>query len=111
MAKSSQPASDPPSQPPPEGRRLESWKEIAAYLKRDLRTVQRWERRESLPIHRHLHDKRSSVYVYTSELDAWRNNGRPHLEPEEPFHCEPVRTRLPRQRLVAVLVATTAVAT
>ena len=111
MAKSSQSAPDPPSQPPPEGRRLESWKEIAAYLKRDLRTVQRWERRESLPIHRHLHDKRSSVYVYTSELDAWRNNGRPDLEPEEPVHCEPVRTRLPRQRLVAVLVATAAVAT
>ena len=110
MAKSSQSAPDPPSQPPPEGQRLESWKEIAAYLKRDLRTVQRWERRESLPIHRHHHDKRSTVFVYTSELDAWRNNGRSHLEPEEPAHDEPVRTTLPRQRLVAVLVATAAVA-
>jgi tetratricopeptide (TPR) repeat protein len=111
VAKGSQPPPVPSSQPLPEGQRLESWKEIAAYLKRDLRTVQRWERRESLPIHRHVHDKRSSVYVYTSELDAWRNNGRPHLEPEEPAHSEPVRTRLPRERWVAVLVATTAVAT
>ena len=34
------------------GRRLDSWKEIAAYLGRDVRTVQRWERREGLPIHR-----------------------------------------------------------
>jgi hypothetical protein len=36
--------------------RLDSWKEIAAYLKRDVRTVQRWEKREEMPVHRHLHD-------------------------------------------------------
>jgi DNA-binding transcriptional regulator YiaG len=36
---------------------LESWKEIAAYLKRDVTTVQRWEKRERLPVHRHVHDK------------------------------------------------------
>jgi phage terminase Nu1 subunit (DNA packaging protein) len=41
---------------PSEGR-LDSWKEIAAYLKRDVTTVQRWERREGMPVHRHLHDK------------------------------------------------------
>ena len=34
------------------GERLDSWKEIAAYLRRDVRTVQRWEERESLPVHR-----------------------------------------------------------
>ena len=37
--------------------RLDSWKKIASYLKRDVSTVQRWERREVLPVHRHLHDK------------------------------------------------------
>lgn len=95
MAKSFQSAPEQPSEPPQEGQRLESWKEIAAYLKRDLRTVQRWERRESLPIHRHVHDKRSSVYVYTSELDAWRNNGRPRLE--EPERKEPTG-RVSRQQ-------------
>ncbi|MGH8221134.1 MAG: tetratricopeptide repeat protein [Steroidobacteraceae bacterium] len=52
--------------------RLSSWKAIAAYLKRDVTTVQRWERREGMPVHRHLHDKRGSVYALASELDVWR---------------------------------------
>lgn len=56
--------------PPPE--RLDSWKAIAAYLERDVTTVQRWERREGMPVHRHLHDKRGSVYALASELDSWR---------------------------------------
>ena len=55
-----------------EGTRLESWKEIAAYLGRDVSTVQRWERREGLPVHRHVHAKLGSVYALTAELDAWR---------------------------------------
>jgi TolB-like protein/tetratricopeptide (TPR) repeat protein len=52
-------------------RRLDSWKEIAAHFNRDVTTVRRWERRERLPVHRHVHDSRSSVYAYTGELDAW----------------------------------------
>jgi hypothetical protein len=51
--------------------RLNSWKEIAAYLNRDVRTVQRWEKTERLPVHRHAHEKQSSVYALQSELDAW----------------------------------------
>jgi TolB-like protein/tetratricopeptide (TPR) repeat protein len=51
--------------------RLDSWKEIAAYLKRDVTTVQRWEKRERMPVHRHLHDRMGSVYAFSSELDAW----------------------------------------
>ena len=38
------------------GRRLDSWKEIAAYLKRYVTTVRRWEKREDFPVHRHVHD-------------------------------------------------------
>jgi Tol biopolymer transport system component len=56
-----------------QGRRLESWKQIAAYLGRDVTTVRRWERHEGLPVHRLLHRKLGSVYAYTAELDAWRN--------------------------------------
>lgn len=52
---------------------LESWKEIAAYLKRDVTTVQRWEKREGLPVHRHLHDKSGSVFARRPELDRWRH--------------------------------------
>lgn len=51
--------------------RLESWKEIAAYLKRDVRTVQRWEKTEKLPVRRHLHEKQGTVYGFKSEIDAW----------------------------------------
>lgn len=59
--------------------RLDSWKEIAAYLKRDVRTVQRWEAFESLPVHRHQHKKRGSVFAHPAELDAWRNSRRAEL--------------------------------
>ena len=51
--------------------RLDSWKEIATYLKRDVTTVQRWEKREAMPVHRHLHEKTGSVFAYRAELDAW----------------------------------------
>jgi TolB-like protein/tetratricopeptide (TPR) repeat protein len=52
-------------------RRLESWKAIAEYLHRHVTTIQRWEHDEGLPVHRHRHDKRGSIYAYTAELDAW----------------------------------------
>ena len=55
-------------------RRLDSWKEIAAYLNRDVTTVQRWEKREGMPVHRHLHDKRGSVYAFATELDRWTHS-------------------------------------
>ena len=56
-----------PQEPP-----LESWKEIAAYLKRDVRTVIRWEKAEGLPVHRQMHQARGSVFAYPSELAAWK---------------------------------------
>ena len=52
--------------------RLDSWKEIARYVGRDVRTVQRWEQREGLPVHRHHHHKRGSVYADSREIDRWR---------------------------------------
>jgi Tol biopolymer transport system component len=60
----------PPSVSPAEDR-LDSWKEIAAYLNRDVTTVQRWEKREGMPVHRHLHDRIGSVFASRAELDAW----------------------------------------
>jgi TolB-like protein/Flp pilus assembly protein TadD len=56
--------------------RLDSWKEIASYLKRGITTVQRWERTEGLPVHRHLHSSQSSVYAHAVELDAWLSGRR-----------------------------------
>jgi Tol biopolymer transport system component len=63
--------------------RLDSWKKIASYLKRDVSTVQRWERREAMPVHRHLHDKLGSVFAYRSELDTWWGSRRARLTPTE----------------------------
>src|SRR5438309_12086460 len=59
--------------------RLDSWKEIAAYLKRDVTTVRRWEKREGLPVHRHQHDRRDSVYAYRIEIDRWWQQRRNHI--------------------------------
>src|SRR5216684_2100676 len=60
----------PPSVRLPEDR-LDSWKEIAAYLNRDVTTVQRWEKREGMPVYRHLHDRMGSVYAFRTDLDTW----------------------------------------
>ena len=62
--------------------RLDSWKEIAAYLKRDERTVRRWEA-EGLPVRRKVHKKQASVYAYKGEIDTWWDAGQ-HLELAEP---------------------------
>jgi len=62
--------------------RLDSWKEIAEYLNRDVTTVQRWEKREGMPIHRHVHDRMGSVYAFRVELDAWMRSRKGRAEPE-----------------------------
>jgi TolB-like protein len=72
----------PPVEKTPE-KRLDSWKEIAAYLNRDVTTVQRWEKREGMPVHRHVHDKRGSVYALSEELDDWIRSRRPRPEETE----------------------------
>jgi len=57
--------------------RLETWKEIAAYLGRGIRTVQRWEREMGLPVYREAGGKSERVFSWTDELDAWQR-GEPH---------------------------------
>jgi len=56
--------------------RLDSWKQIAAYLGRGVRTVRRWEREEGLPVHRHVHRVLGSVYAFKSEIDLWQRADR-----------------------------------
>jgi len=52
--------------------RLDSWKEIAVYLQREVRTVQLWEKEEGLPVHRHFHKRLGSIFAFRSEIDAWK---------------------------------------
>ena len=50
---------------------LNSWKEIATYLGRGVRTVQRWEAELQLPVHRPRGKNRSAVMAFRAELDQW----------------------------------------
>jgi predicted DNA-binding transcriptional regulator AlpA len=52
---------------------LTSWKEIAAYLGKGVRTVQRWETELGLPIRRPNPGDRRIVLAIPSEIDAWIN--------------------------------------
>jgi Tol biopolymer transport system component len=109
----------PMSQSAPE-ERLDSWKEIAAYLNRDVTTVQRWEKREGMPVHRHLHDRMGSVYASRTELDTWargrnlpptQENG-PDAPLPSPLALPPrwaITTFLTKWRLVVPLAAAAAV--
>lgn len=90
--------------------RLESWKEIAAYLRRDVTTVQRWEKKEGLPVHRHLHDRQGTVFAYPHELDAWQ--ARRQLRPDDQAPDEATRPattpsgpRIGRRALGGLLLA------
>ena len=60
-----------PSRVGPDKERLDSWKEIAVYLDREVRTVQRWGKHEDLPVLRQFHGKGCTVYAFKSEIDAW----------------------------------------
>ena len=69
----------------PPNRRLDSWKEIAAYFGRDERTVKRWEKERGLPIRR-LPGAHGGVYAFTDDLARWmeaRTSGGSHPSPAE----------------------------
>jgi TolB-like protein len=71
--------------------RLDSWKEIAAYLKISERSARRWEKTEGLPVHRHRHQKRDAVYADPAELDAWWSHRGPRLAEQQ--RAETLRQR------------------
>jgi Tol biopolymer transport system component len=115
----------PPSVDPLEDR-LDSWKEIAAYLNRDVTTAQRWEKREGMPVHRHVHDRMGSVYASRAELDEWVRSRNPPAGQENgneasnaalsiglgvPVPRTTTRTFLARWRLALILAAVVAVLT
>jgi TolB-like protein/Tfp pilus assembly protein PilF len=75
-------------------RPLESWGEIATYLRRDIRTVQRWEKDLGLPVRRLMIGKLGQVYAFPSELDKWVLERQPkppieNLEPQPKPQPEP----------------------
>ncbi len=72
---------------------LSSWKEIASYLGKGVRTVQRWERELDLPVRRPKPNEKQIVLAFPEELDAWLRNqsSRPHAARTE--HPEFARLR------------------
>lgn len=64
--------------------RFDSWKEIAAFFKRDERTVRRWEQQRGLPVHRVPGGERNLVYAYADELALWLSGGGPAHQPSPP---------------------------
>jgi TolB-like protein len=85
------------------GDRLESWKAIAAYLNRGVRTVRRWETDEGLPVHRHVHRTLGSVYAYKSEIDAWRETRPARRAPAAPAEVRRGAKALSTVKSIAVL--------
>lgn len=72
-----------PGTAPAQERKLEGWGEIALYLRREIRTVQRWERTLGLPIHRLPVGKQAAVYAFPSELDRWYRERELKIKAEE----------------------------
>jgi len=91
------------SREPAGSERLDSWKEIAAYLNRDGSTVRRWEE-EGLPVHRHPHKKKATIFAYKSELDAWCSAGRCGLETA----ASTIESRTARSKITWPMAATMA---
>jgi len=65
------------------GKRLDSWKEIAAFLGRAERTVKRWETERGLPVHRVPGGGRSAVFAYTGELADWLKGRSQELDADD----------------------------
>jgi tetratricopeptide (TPR) repeat protein len=81
-----------------DGDRLDGWKEIAAYLGKDVRTAHRWSKHEGMPVYRHAGSRRGAVYAYRSEIDAW-------IHADRSVTPEPSRnTRLKWGALAIVLI-------
>ncbi len=74
------------------GLRLNSWKEIAGFLGRDVRTVLRWEKERGLPVRCIPGGKKRRVFAYLDEVEAWLA-GR--SLPREPSGMASLRIREP----------------
>jgi tetratricopeptide (TPR) repeat protein len=74
--------------------RLDSWKEIALFFSKDVRTVKRWEKERALPVHRAPGKPGGSVYAFTDELAGWLNTSPQKLEEVIPAAKTPVPSQM-----------------
>jgi hypothetical protein len=74
---------------------LTSWKEIAVYLGRDVRTCLRWEKNFGLPIHRlYPASEKSRVFAYRDELSEWLHQSRTSRPHSHGIYSQPFRRLL-----------------
>lgn len=85
---------------------LNSWKEIAGYMGRSVRTAQRWERDLALPVRRPRGKERSAVIAVPSEIDAWLRRCPTHDSADKNRWVEKRSTIVPRQKLRAAVNST-----
>lgn len=99
---------------------LNGWKEIAAYLGRSVRTVQRWEKDFGLPVRRFGLSKPESVFAIPREIDAWletsqgvsaRTGAPPPAEQAGPRKAVPLFSTTEILRMVVTALITAVVTT
>jgi PleD family two-component response regulator len=87
------------------GHVLNGWKEIAQYLGRGIRTVQRWESMYSMPVHRPAAKDRSAVTAFPSEIDNWLKfaslRGAPYVRPTILILDQPITDAISNRKLAA----------
>ncbi len=95
----------------PARKHLDSWKEIADYIGRDVRTAIRWEQQHGLPVHRLPGGRRSAVFAVPDEIDSWVQN-RPASHETSARIAPSVFSRRPTKLfvLLTLFVAVTAAA-
>jgi hypothetical protein len=84
---------------------LNSWKEVAAYMGRGVRTVQRWEQELGLPVRRPRAKSRSAVIAFKNELDQWLHRAPKELlqqeHPEEASDVvQAIKEKVPAMRFL-----------
>jgi hypothetical protein len=87
----------------PERKILSTWKEIAGYVNRGVRTVQRWEAEFAMPVHRTGED-RGSVFAFADELDTWlerstQQAAQPYVRPTIIVLDQPLPNALSNRKL------------
>jgi Tfp pilus assembly protein PilF len=90
----------------PSERRLNSWKEIAAFVGRDERTVKRWEQTRGLPVRRLPGTGHVYVFAYVDEINAWLN-GRDSSPRSAVIETHPPQRDVPRRHIPQVLARAT----
>lgn len=92
--------------------RLDSWKAIADYLGRDVRTVIRWEKDRSLPVHRVPGGRTRTVYAWSDELDAWLDGAKLFADefPPPAASGKPSAKSVTRKAILALVVTLAAIA-